>query len=126
MMRILTPEQIGEWSAVLERAVQHDFYHLPAYHAMAEQRGEGEARLFVQEEGGYTIALPLLLRPLSGIAGAAVGTERWRDATSVYGYAGPLASHARVPEQIAGNFQSALKDALIEQGVVTAFSRLHP
>ena len=119
-LRVLGAAQHEEWMAVLGRTVQHDFYHLPAYHRLAEERGEGTAHLFTYREGDHTIALPLLLRPVEASG------EEWSDATSVYGYAGPLASPAQIPESVVGSFQKALKDALIERRVVALFSRLHP
>jgi hypothetical protein len=50
----------------------------------------------------------------------------WQDATSVYGYAGPLVSHASFPEAVLRNFRAALTGALRERKVVSVFSRLHP
>ena len=124
-MQILGTEQHEDWMAVLGRTVQHDFYHLPSYHRLAEQRGEGTANLFVHVEDGCLVALPLLLRPLDDSAGG-LGNGDWCDASSVYGYAGPVASHAEMPEPVVRNFQKALAEALAERRVVTAFSRLHP
>ena len=120
-MRVLNTTQAEEWMGVLGRTAQHDFYHLPCYHRLAESRGEGNAHLFVHDDGSHLIALPLLLRPLPDGSGA-----DWSDATSVYGYAGPVASHADMPGQVVRNFQQALTGALAERHVVTAFSRLHP
>ena len=90
--RVLHSAQEQEWNDVLAQVVRRDFYHLAEYHRIAEERGEGSAHLFAYHDGAYTIALPLLLRPVE-----ASGGEAWRDATSVYGYAGPLASHAGMP-----------------------------
>ncbi len=117
----LQTTQDQEWKGVLAQVAQHDFYHLPDYHRLAEERGEGTAHLFTYRDGDYTIALPLLLRPLEASNG-----EAWSDATSVYGYAGPLASHADMPASVVRTFQGALKDALIARRVVAVFSRLHP
>lgn len=125
-LRILGTEQESEWLAVLSTAAAYDFYHLPGYHRMAEELGEGTARLFVWSEDGGTIALPLLLRPLEtlpGINGIASGRM---DATSVYGYAGPLASADDPPPTVAVNFRTAIRAALNELRVVSVFSRLHP
>jgi len=124
-MVVLTTDRVDEWMSVLERATQHDFYYLPAYHALAEQRGEGEARLFVYEQEGYMLALPLMLRRINS-ADAGAEAKQWRDATSVYGYAGPLASDEQVPALVIRAFQEALEKALRELRVVSAFSRLHP
>lgn len=118
---VLQSAQEPEWKGVLARVIQHDFYHRPEYHRLAEERGEGSAHLFAYHDGAYTIALPLLLRPVE-----AAGGKAWCDATSVYGYAGPLASHAVMPASVVRNFQKALKETLAGLRVVAVFSRLHP
>ena len=122
-MHLLETDRHEEWMAVLEHSVQHDFYHLPGYHALAESRGEGTGRLFVYREGEYRLALPLLLRRVAAIPGMEGPGAGRMDATSVYGYAGPLASHADVPEPVFENFRSALRGTLGESGVVAVFSR---
>ena len=111
----------ADWMNVLAQSVQHDFYHLPGYHRLAEHRGEGTAFLFTYREGRYLIALPLLLRPVDEEDPA--GRQ---DATSVYGYCGPIASHERIPKQVIRNFHATLREELVDRRVVTVFSRLHP
>ncbi len=106
---------------VLRESGGHDFCHLPHYHRVAEQGEEKTARLFVWREAGHLIAMPLLLRPVDPAA-----PEEWWDATSVYGYGGPITSPAGVPEDVALHFQEALRKALCDLRVVSAFSRLHP
>ena len=118
---VLQAAQETEWNAVLAAVRSHDFYHLAQYHRLAEERGEGTAHLFTCREGDFTLALPLLLRPIQ-IAGEVAGC----DATSVYGYAGPLASHAEMPAAIVRGFQEALEEEMGKRGVVSVFSRLHP
>jgi hypothetical protein len=120
-IQILRTTDAAAWNAVLCKTRQHDFYHLPQYHRVAEQRGEGIANLFVYSESRYTIALPLLLRPVD-----ANRPDGWQDATSVYGYAGPLASHRSFPDSFVQSFHAALRDELSRAQVVCAFSRLHP
>jgi hypothetical protein len=44
----------------------------------------------------------------------------------VYGYAGPIASHEKIPEGVACAFQAALEQRLRALRVVAVFSRLHP
>ncbi len=117
-LQTLRAEDSDRWMTVLKQSFQHDFHHLPHYHRVAEQHGEGAAHLFVYREEHYMIALPLLLR--------SVEQTRCLDATSVYGYCGPIASHEETPEAVVGNFQIRLKEALMERRVVAAFSRLHP
>ncbi len=125
-MQVLTTAQSAEWMRVLGQCPCHDFYHLPQYHALAEDSGEGEALLFHHAEGVYSIALPLLIRSLDGLPGIQPNGTRWQDATSVYGYAGPIASHSNIPESVVQNFQASLQRRLSGLGVVTVFSRLHP
>lgn len=117
-MQILRPENFAEWLGILQRTAQHDFYHLPGYHAQAQARGEGQARLFVHAEGDYLVALPLLLRTTPH--------DALLDATSVYGYAGPVCSHRNLPARAVEGFQKALCQCLKDLGVVAVFSRLHP
>jgi hypothetical protein len=123
--RTLRPEQSAEWIDVLHRCFQHDFYLLPQYHDLAERNGEGEARLFVCEEGPHVIAVPLLIRDLRDVSSLHAATT-WRDATSVYGYAGPVASSAELSPDMLSRFRSKLTEALQELNVVSLFSRLHP
>lgn len=123
---VIRPEQRVQWMDVLTQSFQYDVYHLPSYYALAEEQGEGEAHLFVYAEGCYCVALPLLLRPIKSVAGLAELGERWGDATSVYGYAGPIASHPEMPTAVLRKFRTALRTALLERHVVAVFSRLHP
>jgi hypothetical protein len=125
-LQILQPQQHAQWMNVLERSFQYDFYHLPSYHLLAEQRGEGQAYLFAYMEEPYCIAVPLLLRPVGTVPGLGQCGEGWWDATSVYGYTGPVSSHVYIPESVQRDFRAALRDALQQRQIVTVFSRLHP
>ena len=112
------------WMEVLSTVAQHDVYHLPGYHEAAEQAGEGTARLLVFREAGYSIALPVLVRPCGEIDGLeGVPSD---DATSVYGYAGPVSSHEDPPAPVVESFHAALRESLAELRVVALFARLHP
>ena len=118
--RVLRTKQQKEWMGILGQIVQHDFHHLPQYHRVEEHRLKGMAHLFTYCDGDYVIALPLLLRR--------VGDEfpGLNDATSAYGYGGPVASHQRMPEPVVRAFQAALREELAERHVIAVFSRLHP
>jgi Acetyltransferase (GNAT) domain len=118
--RVLWTKQQQEWVGILGQMVQHDFHHLPQYHRVEEHRLKGMAHLFTYCDGDYVIALPLLLRR--------VGDEfpGLNDATSVYGYGGPVASHQRMPGPVVRAFQAALREELAERHVIAVFSRLHP
>lgn len=125
-MQIVRTSQTEAWLEVLRECPVHDFYHLPGYHALAERRGEGEALLLAYRDAGCTIALPLLVRPASAIAGLDDLDSGEADATSVYGYAGPIASHRPIPGPVREGFHAALRETLLKLRVATVFSRLHP
>jgi hypothetical protein len=120
-LEILPTSRNAEWREVLEATEGHDFCHLPEYHRVSEHYGEGRAHLFVWREAGCTIAFPLLIRPINPST-----PDGWKDATSVYGYGGPVASPGAVPPAVSRHFQEAVQNALGQMGVVSAFSRLHP
>lgn len=120
-----TPDDV-HWRQAVESCPEHDYYHLHGYHLLAETRGEGKAHLFAYFEGPYTVAIPLLLRPVAAIPGLETAGHQWRDATSVYGYCGPIASHADIPDSVALSFRDLLSSELTSLNVVCAFSRLHP
>lgn len=125
-MQVLGLDRSQEWTEIVSGSVQHDFHHLAAYHALAEDEGSARARLFHYVDGDHWIALPLLLRSVGGAICHADSSDDLWDATSVYGYAGPVASHGDLPEAVLGGFRSSLRAALEEQHVVTLFTRLHP
>lgn len=122
-IRIIQVDSKDEWREALGGL--HDFYHLPFFHELAKDLGEGEPILFVYEGGGYRISLPLLIRPIDVVFDGS-GGKQWFDATSVYGYAGPVVSHADIPDIIRRDFQESLTRILSENMIVSLFSRLHP
>ncbi|MFC4639976.1 GNAT family N-acetyltransferase [Deinococcus hohokamensis] len=117
MIEFIT-EQVA-WQQALNEVGGYDFYHTHDYHQLEQKPGETATLLRFREEGTL-ILLPLLLRPLP----SALGRPDLHDATSVYGYAGPLAQGDTAAVEAA--FQQMLETALRERGVVTVFSRLHP
>ena len=125
-MQEIGVQEGDRWNEIIRRSFQYDFYQLAEYHALAERRGEGQAQLFVHERGAEFIALPLLLRPLNDVEGLAAEQRRFYDATSVYGYAGPVASVANPHEELIRGFHRELQERAQTLGIVAAFSRLHP
>jgi serine/alanine adding enzyme len=111
-VRVVDP---AEWDSLVTRLGGADTYLSAAYHAasaLLEPTGTRPVLLHHRGPGGE-LALPLLLRPL-----AAGG---W-DATSAYGYGGPV---ARTPQDPVA-FGAALDGWARANAVVTTFLRLHP
>ena len=124
-MYYLTTSEKRQWEEILREIGQYDFYHLPEYHRLHERQGEGEAQLFIFQQDNKIIALPLLVRKIEEVPG--LHGFSGVDATSVYGYPGPLAN------EIAWNdrtfwvqFQNALRQYALANGWISVFSRLHP
>lgn len=115
MQATLIEPDAPRWTEILGR-VRHDFYHLPGYVALAAEQEGGAARALLVEEGARGLLLPLILRPIKG------GSS---DATSPYGYPGPLTWGDRDQEWIRDAFQAGV-ERLRSDGVVSLFVRLHP
>lgn len=78
---VLGLDRSDEWRAAVERQQLSDVYHLPEYHAAAQANADGEALLFLAEEGNASLVHPFLMRPIEG---------ELHDVETVYGYSGPL------------------------------------
>lgn len=118
-VEVVTPSS-GLWSAFLDR-VPHDFYHLPAYVALSARLDDGAAKALLVQDGGRSLLLPFVARPIPGADGA------W-DALTPYGYPGPLVSGGAEADRDA--FASRALDAAAEElradGCVSVFARMHP
>lgn len=105
-----------DWDALVTRLGGADTYLLAAYHeasALLEPSGSRPVFLHVTSTDGE-VALPLLLRPLPGGDG-------W-DATSAYGYGGPVSDSALDAAALGRELDGWARD----NHVVTTFLRLHP
>lgn len=120
IMEVLTTADEARWLERLDAIGSYDFCHLPAYSRLAELCGHGAARFFVYQERTHLLGFPLLLRELPD--GMDPGL---RDATSVYGYAGPLAN-SPPPDDVRQRFVTWVLAQLRDLKVVSAFSRMHP
>lgn len=104
------------WKTVLERT-SFDFYHRPAYVALSAEHEGGTANALLVEDGDRGMLLPLVIRPIPG-------SDR-TDATSPYGYPGPLVWGSDDPEFVRAAFEAGVHE-LRARGVVSLFVRLHP
>lgn len=105
-----------EWDSLIACFSECDFYHTYDYHMIS--KCEDEMPVLVKyAEGNKLMALPLLLRKIHG--------TDYKDATSVYGYAGPLTLN------IDGDFDNSsfrkeFQTLLLQHNYVSIFSRLNP
>src|SRR5215203_2739994 len=105
----------AEWAAFLDHA-QHDLYHLPAYVGLGATQEGGEARSLLIVDGGRSMLLPLIVRPIPGGG---------FDATSPYGFPGPLLSGTQ-DHMFMRDALLAGKRILDSLGIISVFVRLHP
>jgi Acetyltransferase (GNAT) domain len=123
-VELLTPDN-PRWPEIL-RSVPHDVYHLPGYVSASARHEGGEPYAFVAEEGGCRLLLPLVVRSIDPhIAGQ---RALLYDATSPYGYPGPLLA-CEAPSERCGFLDravDALRGDLQRRRIITCFVRLHP
>lgn len=117
MIEIITERE--EWNRFIQLIGHFDFYYTYYYHFLSKKVGE-KPMLIAYREGDTIIALPLLVRKIKGTS--------YRDATSVYGYAGPLCrSESGEPSDFDNaSFKLRLQEFLQENKIVSVFTRLHP
>ena len=113
---IETIEHKETWVEQLAKIGNTDFYFTYDYHHLSKSEGE-QPILLKYTQGNQSILLPLLLRNISG-------TE-YKDAISVYGYAGILTNGKSSDFNIT-EFQKSLNAYFDEKNIISVFSRLHP
>jgi Acetyltransferase (GNAT) domain len=111
---LLTPDDPA-WDNWLERTA-HDVYHRAGFHRLSEAAGEGRALMVVHSRADRFMLWPYLIRPTE--AGDL-------DASSVYGYPGPLGQGLE-DESFAQRAWQAVRSVWTEQGLVAVFTRFHP
>jgi lipid II:glycine glycyltransferase (peptidoglycan interpeptide bridge formation enzyme) len=109
-------ENKQEWVAVIESALESDFYQSYDYHALSKNKNEHPILIKYRDECA-SIAIPLLIRKIEGTP--------YRDATSVYGYSGPFTSNI-CPGYDNSVFARKLTELFLDHRIVSVFSRLNP
>lgn len=107
----------ANWNSVLECCDQSDFYHTYDYHMLSKNEDE-EPILIKYEYGDVLIAVPLLIRKIAG--------THYNDATSVYGYCGPITNKNVNSGFDNKDFEQRLNALLRKNKIISVFSRLHP
>jgi hypothetical protein len=118
--QFIVPES-SLWKETLE-LLPHDFYHTPEWLLISAKHEGGRPLAFFAEEAAHRFFAPLLVKDLPADLGAPVGV---RDATAPYGYACPLVSAACEGPRLK-RFVEAFVELGRQQGIVSAFFRMHP
>jgi hypothetical protein len=103
------------WRETLNRC-RHDVYHQPEWALAFADVDGGEAGAVVVEDADAVLLCPLIRRPLPG--------GRW-DATSPYGYGGPVTDRPG-DQAFRTRAMTAAAERLAGEGAVSWFLRLHP
>ncbi|UNC93589.1 GNAT family N-acetyltransferase [Candidatus Contubernalis alkaliaceticus] len=122
---VLEIEDDTRWLEELKQVGTFDIYHLPSYHRLSETAGEGRGVMIIYKNNGLTVLFPLLLRRIQDLPFVKDMGKGFKDAVSVYGYGGPVASRMPVEEEKA-SFWKCLLDYLNSARVISVFSSLHP
>jgi hypothetical protein len=97
-----------EWEAVL-RVARHDFCHLPTYRALCAGQERDRPRALHATDGRRTMLLPLVIRAIR---------DGGFDATSPYGYPGPVRMGSEDPAFLRVELVAGL-NVLREAGTVS-------
>ncbi len=114
MIEVITTKE--EWSILINEVDAYDFYSTYDYHALSDTNDESPI-LIKYTEDDIIIGLPLLIRKIHNTP--------FFDATSVYGYAGPISKN--IPENYDNRlFKKELDAFFVKNQIVSVFSRLNP
>jgi hypothetical protein len=103
------------WDKLVSTCEFADSYHTFDYHHTA--KAEAEVPVLIHyTENDKSVVLPLLIRNID--------SSIYKDATSVYGYAGPITSQSSSDFNIR-LFQKELNQCFREQKIISVFSRLN-
>lgn len=115
--RLLTPDHPA-WMEALKR-IRHDTYHLPEYVVVEAELMKGRPRAFIYSEGAFSLLVPLVVREVPGGGG-------FHDATSPYGYPGPVSNAAIEEQAFWQRACAALVATLRTHSLVSCFIRMNP
>lgn len=117
MINILDSSQQSMWKQYVERCDDYDMYHTWEYHKISENNKEGAPILFVYSDEDKLIVFPILVREIPD--------SSYKDATSCYGYVGPI-SRGDLTQADVLKFQEAFIKYCNQENIIAVFSRLHP
>lgn len=105
-----------DWDKLIKTVEAFDFYSTYEYHDLSKLEGEIPVLIKYSQDDAI-IGLPLLIRK--------IGNSKFYDATSVYGYAGPISKNISA-EFDNRKYKEELDVFFQENDIATVFSRLNP
>ncbi|MDT0607851.1 peptidoglycan bridge formation glycyltransferase FemA/FemB family protein [Croceitalea rosinachiae] len=108
-------EEKKYWDDFISYFEESDLYHTFDYHMIA--KGDHRPILLKYTEGKACIGLPLLIRKIPDTS--------YYDATSVYGYVGPLCKNILIDFD-EKHFENELIEYFTLNNIISVFSRLNP
>lgn len=106
----------ADWDQLLAHMERRDAYVLKGWLDSCSLIEHGEPVLLHVHATGGDVVMPLLVRDVPGAPGL-------RDATTPYGYGGPVTSGMQPP---VVEFHAAVHAWMLEQRIITLFVRFHP
>lgn len=106
-----------EWTDIIKSSFIYDFHHTSFYHQLDNNH---VSKLFVVDDGINFIGLPLVIRPIED--------TNFYDATSVYGYAGPISNNKAIAglKELTSFFWENFEKFCADYEIISVFTRLHP
>ena len=126
-IELLSAYDTQRWHEILAEIGNYDFYHLPEYHLLSEKTDEWKSHLFVYREESLIAAWPMIIRDVDKVNGLETCGNGYYDATSVYGYPGPICNtHVFNNQNFIRRFHEEFINVAKNNNIVCIFSRLNP
>lgn len=106
----------NKWDTFLEHIGNYDFYHTYDYHTLSSSESE-KPILLKYTENDVEIGLPLIIRDIPN--------TKYKDATSVYGYVGPVCKGVNSSFNNT-RFLNEITKYFSNNDIISVFSRLNP
>lgn len=106
------------WDTYINSSHIYDFYHTSCYHNIEQTENESSVMLVAYSENDH-VCLPIITKSIPD-------TNHF-DATSVYGYCGPVASKSfsDLPPELIDFFKTSFIEYCNQNKIISVFSRLH-
>jgi hypothetical protein len=113
------------WNNYLYRFPQkyHDINYTSQYHKLMEAKGEGEAELFVIEDGEKLFFHPYMINQIKNIGSVKIEREIY-DIKSVFGYTGPIAN--TTDEKFIQDSNDLFEEICTKRGIIIELIRFNP